>query len=106
MSDRSDFERTAPHDISAEQIVLGAMMDPARGAARITDAVADVAEIITAGDYYRAAHQIVHEVVEGIARDPAVQLRSRPRRKSAFTADRLPPVLLALTGDDLRSVSR
>lgn len=62
MTERSDFERTPPNDLGAEQIVLGAMMDPGRDR-RAPGAVADVAEIITAGDYYRAAHQIVHETI-------------------------------------------
>jgi hypothetical protein len=46
----------APHDLDAEKAVLGAML-------RVPAAIAEVAEILTADDYYRPAHQIVHEVI-------------------------------------------
>ena len=45
-----------PHDIAAEQCVLGAMLLSA-------DAVGQVAEIMGAADHYRPAHQIIHEVI-------------------------------------------
>jgi replicative DNA helicase len=51
-----EFERTPPHDLAAEQCVLGGMM-------LSKDAISDVLEIIRPQDHYRPAHQIVHEVV-------------------------------------------
>ena len=53
---RADFERTPPHDIPAEQCVLGGMM-------LSKDAISDVIEVIKATDHYRPAHQIVHETI-------------------------------------------
>jgi replicative DNA helicase len=53
---REDFERTPPHDIAAEQCVLGGMM-------LSTDAISDVLEVIKPADHYRPAHQIVHETI-------------------------------------------
>jgi len=50
------FERTPPHDLAAEQCVLGGMM-------LSKDAIADVLDVIKAHDYYRPAHQIIHEVI-------------------------------------------
>jgi replicative DNA helicase len=52
----AEFERTPPHDIAAEQCVLGGML-------LSKDAISDVLEVIKGQDYYRPAHQIVHEVV-------------------------------------------
>ena len=51
-----DFERTPPHDIAAEQCVLGGML-------LSKDAISDVIETIRPRDYYRPAHEIVHEVI-------------------------------------------
>jgi replicative DNA helicase len=51
-----EFERTPPHDLAAEQCVLGGMM-------LSKDAISDVLDVIKAHDYYRPAHQIVHEVI-------------------------------------------
>jgi replicative DNA helicase len=51
-----EFERTPPHDLAAEQCVLGGMM-------LSKDAISDVLEIIRPQDHYRPAHQIVHEVI-------------------------------------------
>ncbi len=51
-----EFERTPPHDLAAEQCVLGGMM-------LSKDAISDVLDVIKAHDYYRPAHQMVHEVV-------------------------------------------
>jgi replicative DNA helicase len=53
---REDFERTPPHDIAAEQCVLGGML-------LSKDAISDVLEVIKATDHYRPAHQIVHETI-------------------------------------------
>jgi replicative DNA helicase len=50
------FERTPPHDLVAEQCVLGGMM-------LSKDAIADVLDVIKAHDYYRPAHQIIHDVI-------------------------------------------
>jgi replicative DNA helicase len=51
-----EFERTPPHDLAAEQCVLGGMM-------LSKDAISDVLDVIKAPDYYRPAHQLVHEVI-------------------------------------------
>ncbi len=53
---REDFERTPPHDIAAEQCVLGGML-------LSKDAISDVLEVIRASDHYRPAHQLVHETI-------------------------------------------
>ncbi|WP_084955414.1 replicative DNA helicase [Thermoactinospora rubra] len=50
------FERTPPHNIEAEQSVLGGML-------LSKDAIADVVELIRADDFYRPAHQIIYEVI-------------------------------------------
>jgi replicative DNA helicase len=51
-----DFERTPPHDVAAEQCVLGGML-------MSKDAISDVLEVIRPADHYRPAHQLVHEVI-------------------------------------------
>jgi len=51
-----EFGRTPPHDLAAEQCVLGGMM-------LSKDAISDVLDVIRSRDYYRPAHQIVHEVI-------------------------------------------
>jgi replicative DNA helicase len=51
-----EFERTPPHDLAAEQCVLGGMM-------LSKDAIADVLDVIKAHDYYRPAHQVIHDVI-------------------------------------------
>jgi replicative DNA helicase len=56
LAPREDFERTPPHDIAAEQCVLGGMM-------LSKDAISDVLEVIRPADHYRPAHQIVHEII-------------------------------------------
>ncbi|MFI6534537.1 replicative DNA helicase [Nonomuraea sp. NPDC050547] len=50
------FERTPPHNIEAEQSVLGGML-------LSKDAIADVIEILRSDDFYRPAHQIIHDVI-------------------------------------------
>ena len=52
----SDFDRTPPQSIEAEQSVLGAMM-------LSKDAIADVVEIVRPGDFYRPAHQLIYDSV-------------------------------------------
>ncbi len=51
-----EFERTPPHDLAAEQCVLGGMM-------LSKDAISDVLDVIKAQDYYRPAHQVVHDMI-------------------------------------------
>ncbi len=51
-----EFERTPPHDLAAEQCVLGGMM-------LSKDAISDVLDVIKAHDYYRPAHQLLHDVI-------------------------------------------
>ena len=52
----SEFERTPPHDMAAEQCVLGGMM-------LSKDAISDVVEILQSQDYYRPAHQVVFDAI-------------------------------------------
>jgi replicative DNA helicase len=51
-----EFERMPPHDVPAEQCVLGGML-------LSKDAISDVIEVIRPSDHYRPAHQIVHEAI-------------------------------------------
>ncbi|WP_207936377.1 replicative DNA helicase [Actinomadura sp. KC216] len=51
-----EFERTPPHDISAEQGVLGGML-------LSQDAIAEVVELLRTPDFYRPAHQIVYDTI-------------------------------------------
>ncbi|MBO0835512.1 MAG: replicative DNA helicase, partial [Actinobacteria bacterium] len=51
-----EFGRTPPHDLAAEQCVLGGML-------LSKDAISDVLDVIKARDFYRPAHQLVHEVI-------------------------------------------
>ena len=48
--------RTPPQDVAAEQSVLGAMMIS-------KDAIADVLEAVRGQDYYRPAHESIHDAV-------------------------------------------
>ncbi|MFE6390160.1 replicative DNA helicase [Nocardiopsis dassonvillei] len=50
------YERTPPHDIQAEQSVLGGML-------LSKDAITQVVEIIRSADFYRPAHQIIYESI-------------------------------------------
>jgi replicative DNA helicase len=52
----AEFDRTPPHDLAAEQCVLGGML-------LSKDAISDVLEVIRPTDHYRPAHQVVHEVI-------------------------------------------
>src|SRR5712691_11631744 len=52
----ADFGRTPPHDVTAEQCVLGGML-------LSKDAISDVIEVIRPADHYRPAHQLVHEAI-------------------------------------------
>jgi replicative DNA helicase len=51
-----EFERTPPHDVAAEQCVLGGML-------LSKDAISDVIEVIRPVDHYRPAHQLIHEAI-------------------------------------------
>ncbi len=53
---RAAGDRTPPQDNAAEQSVLGSML-------LSKDAIADVIETIQAPDYYRPAHEIIHDVI-------------------------------------------
>ncbi|WP_414639587.1 DnaB-like helicase N-terminal domain-containing protein, partial [Actinocrinis sp.] len=44
-----EFERMPPHDVAAEQCVLGGML-------LSKDAISDVIEVIRPSDHYRPAH--------------------------------------------------
>ena len=50
------FDRVPPHDIGAEQSVLGGML-------LSKDAIADVVEALRPQDFYRPAHRVVYETV-------------------------------------------
>ncbi|MEV2278477.1 replicative DNA helicase [Nocardiopsis sp. NPDC049922] len=54
--DEGGYERTPPHDIQAEQSVLGGML-------LSKDAITQVVEIIRSADFYRPAHQIIYDCV-------------------------------------------
>lgn len=54
--EESGYERTPPHDIQAEQSVLGGML-------LSKDAITQVVEIIRSADFYRPAHQIIYDAV-------------------------------------------
>ena len=51
-----EFDRTPPHDIAAEQSVLGAML-------LSKDAIADVVELLRGADFYRPAHETIYQTV-------------------------------------------
>lgn len=49
-------DRTPPQDMAAEQSVLGSMM-------LSKDAIAEAVEVIRGTDYYRPAHEAIHDVI-------------------------------------------
>jgi replicative DNA helicase len=51
-----EFERTPPHDVAAEQCVLGGML-------LSPDAIADVVETLRTQDFYRPAHQLIYDAI-------------------------------------------
>ncbi|MEU7631712.1 replicative DNA helicase [Nocardia sp. NPDC049220] len=51
-----DFGRQPPHDLVAEQSVLGALL-------LSKDAIADVVEVIRSDDFYRPAHQNIYDSI-------------------------------------------
>ncbi len=52
----TEFERTPPQDIAAEQSVIGGML-------LSKEAIADVVEVVRSTDFYRPAHQTIFDVV-------------------------------------------
>jgi len=52
----SPGDRTPPQDMAAEQSVLGSML-------LSKDAIADVSEVLKGADYYRPAHETVHDAI-------------------------------------------
>ena len=52
----TEFERTPPQDLIAEQSVLGGML-------LSKDAIADVIEILRERDFYRPAHELIYDAV-------------------------------------------
>lgn len=56
------YDRTPPHDMTAEQCVLGGMM-------LSKDALGDVAEKLTAADFYVPAHGTVFDTICGLFAD-------------------------------------
>ncbi|SHN46870.1 replicative DNA helicase [Cryptosporangium aurantiacum] len=52
----SDFDRTPPQDLAAEQSVLGGML-------LSKDAIADVVEIVRSNDFYKPAHALVFDTI-------------------------------------------
>jgi replicative DNA helicase len=52
----TEYDRTPPQAVEAEQSVLGAMM-------LSKDAIADAIELVRPGDFYRPAHQLVFDAV-------------------------------------------
>ena len=55
-SSPSEFERTPPQDLMAEQSVLGGML-------LNRDAIADVIEVLKSQDFYRPAHAMVFDTI-------------------------------------------
>jgi replicative DNA helicase len=55
-SPRSAGDRTPPQDNAAEQSVLGSML-------LSKDAIADVVDVIKGVDYYRPAHEVIHDSI-------------------------------------------
>ncbi|MBB5913935.1 replicative DNA helicase [Nocardia transvalensis] len=73
-----DFGRQPPHDMAAEQSVLGGML-------LSKDAIADVVEVVRPGDFYRPAHQAVYDAIldlygRGEPADPVTVAASLDRR--------------------------
>ncbi len=61
-------DETEPHDLDAEQCVLGGMM-------LSQDAISDVVEVLRSQDFYRPAHQVIYDVIldiygRGVPVDP------------------------------------
>ncbi|MDR0945190.1 MAG: replicative DNA helicase [Bifidobacteriaceae bacterium] len=59
LSDLDEFDRVPPHDLAAEQSVLGGML-------MSKDAIADVVEVLHEDDFYRPAHETVFNVITSL----------------------------------------
>ncbi|WP_330251635.1 replicative DNA helicase [Nocardia sp. NBC_00565] len=89
-----DFGRQPPHDMAAEQSVLGGML-------LSKDAIADVVEVLRPGDFYRPAHQAVYDTIldlygRGEPADP-VTVSAGLDRKGELKRIGGPPYLVTLT---------
>jgi len=89
-----DFGRQPPHDMAAEQSVLGGML-------LSKDAIADVVEVIRPGDFYRPAHQAVYDAIldlygRGEPADP-VTVSATLDRRGELKRIGGPPYLVTLT---------
>ncbi|MFC9893366.1 replicative DNA helicase [Nocardia sp. NPDC127579] len=89
-----DFGRQPPHDMAAEQSVLGGML-------LSKDAIADVVEVIRPGDFYRPAHQAVYDTIldlygRGEPADPVTVAAGLDRRGELKRIGG-PPYLVTLT---------
>jgi replicative DNA helicase len=70
--------RTPPQDMAAEQSVLGAMLIS-------KDSIADVAEVLRGMDFYRPAHELIHDAIidlygRGEPADPITVVAELQRR--------------------------
>ena len=77
-SPRSPGDRTPPQDNAAEQSVLGSML-------LSKDAIADVVDVIKGVDYYRPAHEVIHDAIidlygRGEPADPITVVAELQRR--------------------------
>ncbi|MET9489007.1 MULTISPECIES: replicative DNA helicase [unclassified Nocardia] len=89
-----DFGRQPPHDMAAEQSVLGGML-------LSKDAIADVIEVIRPGDFYRPAHQAIYDAIldlygRGEPADP-VTVSATLDRRGELKRIGGPPYLVTLT---------
>lgn len=62
-------DRTPPHDLDAERAVLGGML-------LSKDAITEVADILTPGDYFRSVHATIHDAICDLyaANEPATAI--------------------------------
>jgi len=60
--DPDDFTQPDPHDLAAEQAVIGSMLLSAAAAA-------ECLETLVAGDFYRPGHRVIFEAVRDMTRD-------------------------------------
>src|SRR5690625_7137745 len=78
----TSFDRTPPHDVAAEQSVIGGML-------LSKDAIADVVETIQPQDFYRPAHAVLYDaILELYSRgEPAaaITVAGELDRRAAFT---------------------
>ncbi|TXG92451.1 replicative DNA helicase [Rhodococcus rhodnii] len=89
-----EFGRQPPHDMAAEQSVLGGML-------LSKDAVADVLEVLRPGDFYRPAHQSIYDAIldlysKGEPADP-VTVSAELDRKGELRRVGGAPYLVTLT---------